>query len=65
MLKIVGLSPGRVKPKTIKLIFVAYPLNTQHLVVIANKTDRFGISIMCPSGMTFLSEDDCFSVLPL
>ena len=30
MWKIVGLSPGRVKPKTIKLVFVASPLSTQH-----------------------------------
>jgi hypothetical protein len=63
MLKILGMSPGQVKPKTIKLIFVAYPLNIQHLVVIANTTDRFGISRICPSGMTCLSADDCFSVL--
>jgi len=27
---IVGLSPGRVKPKNIKLVFVASPLSTQH-----------------------------------
>jgi hypothetical protein len=26
----VGSSPGRVKPKTMKLVFVASPLNTQH-----------------------------------
>jgi len=26
----VGSSPGRVKPKTIKLVFVASPLSTQH-----------------------------------
>jgi len=25
-----GSSPGRVKPKTIKLVFVASPLITQH-----------------------------------
>ena len=25
-----GSSPGRVKPKTIKLVFVASPLSTQH-----------------------------------
>jgi hypothetical protein len=60
-----SLSPGRVKQKTIKLIFVAYPLNTQHLVVIVNTTARFGISRMCPSGMTCLSADDCFSVVAL
>jgi hypothetical protein len=27
---IVGSSPGRVKPKTIKLVFVASPLSMQH-----------------------------------
>jgi len=25
-----GLSPGRVNPKTIKLVFAAFQLNTQH-----------------------------------
>ena len=25
-----GLNPGRVKPKTIKLVFVASPLSMQH-----------------------------------
>ena len=25
-----GFEPGRVKPRTIKLVFVASPLNTQH-----------------------------------
>ena len=27
---IVGSNPGRVKPKLIKLVFVAFPLSTQH-----------------------------------
>jgi hypothetical protein len=25
-----GFDPGRIKPKTIKLVFVASPLSTQH-----------------------------------
>ena len=42
-----GLSPDRVKPKTIKLVFVASPLSTQHEGERA-KTDWLGIGIMCP-----------------
>ena len=38
--------PGRVKPKTIKLVFVA-PQSTQHLGERA-KTSWLGIRIMCP-----------------
>jgi hypothetical protein len=30
LVSIVGSSPGRVIPKTIKLVFVASPLSTQH-----------------------------------
>jgi hypothetical protein len=61
---IVGSSPGRVKPMTIKLVFVASPLSTQHLGEIA-KTGWLGIRIMCPSGATCLSVDCCFSELAL
>jgi hypothetical protein len=59
-----GSSPDRVKPKTIKLVFVASPLSTQHLGERAN-TGRLGIWIMCPSGATCLSADWCFSGLAL
>ena len=51
-----GSSPGRVKPKIIKLVFVASPLNTHHYGVRA-KTGWLGIGIMCPSGETCLSAD--------
>ena len=60
--QIVGQSPGRVKPKTIKLVFVASPLCTQHYGVRA-KTGWLGIRIMCPSGATCLPADCCFSEL--
>jgi hypothetical protein len=53
---------GSVKPKTIKLVFVASPLSTQQLGVRA-KTGWLEIKIMCPSGMTCLSADGCFSEL--
>jgi hypothetical protein len=57
-------SPGRVKPKTIKLVCVASPLSMQHQGEKA-KTGWFGIRIMCPSGATCLSADCRFSELPL
>jgi len=61
----VGASPGRVKPKTIRLVFVAVsPLSVQHKGVRA-KTGWLGIRIMCPSGATYLSADCCFSELAL
>ena len=59
-----GLSPGRVKPKTIKLVFVASPLNSQYSGERA-KTGWFGIRIMCPYGVTYQSADCCFSELAL
>ena len=59
-----GLHPGWVKPKTLKLVFTASPLNTQYSGVRA-KTDRLGVSIMCPSGVTCLPADYYFSVLAL
>ena len=59
-----GLSPGRVKPKTIKLVFVASPLNSQYSGERAN-TGWFGIRIMCPYGVTYQSADCCFSELAL
>ena len=57
-----GLSPGWVKPKTIKWVFVAPPLSTQNYGGRA-KTGWLGIRIMCPSGATCLSADCCFSEL--
>ena len=53
-----------VKPKTIKLVFVASPLSTQHLGERA-KTGWFGIMIVCPSRTTCLSVDCSFSELGL
>jgi hypothetical protein len=48
---IVGSSPGRVKPKTVKLVFASSPLSTQQLGERA-KTGWLGIRIMYPSGVT-------------
>ena len=59
-----GFKPGRVKPKTIKLVFVASLLSTQHSGERA-KTGWLGIRIMCQSGATCLSADCCFSELAL
>ena len=56
--------PRLVKTKTIKLVFVASPLSTQHLGE-RTKTSWLGIRIMCPSGATCLSADCCFSELAL
>ena len=57
-----GSIPDRVKSKTIKLVFVASPLSTQHEGERA-QTDVHGIRIMCPSGATYLTADCCFSEL--
>ena len=51
-----GLSRGRVKSKTVKLVFAASPLSMQHYRVHAN-TGWLGIGIMCPSGATCLPAD--------
>jgi len=59
---VVGSNPDRVKPKTIKLAFVACPLSTQHAGERA-KTGWLGIRIMCSSGATCLPADCCFSGL--
>jgi hypothetical protein len=42
----VGSSPGRIKPKLIKFVFVVSPLRA--------KIGWLGIRIMCPSGATSL-----------
>ena len=59
-----GFKPYRVKSKTIKLVFVACPLSTQHYGE-RTKTGWLGIRIMCPIGTTCLSADSCFSELAL
>ena len=45
------MSPSQVKPNTIKLVFVASPLSTQHSGERA-KTGWLRIRITCPSGAT-------------
>jgi hypothetical protein len=45
-----GFETGRVKPKTIKLVFVSSPQ-------AALKEQRLEIGIMCPSGVTCLPAD--------
>ena len=57
---IVGSSPNQVKPKTIKLVFVASLLSTHHWGE-RTKTGWLGISIM--SWETCLFMDFCFSEL--
>jgi hypothetical protein len=52
--KIVGSSPCRFKPKTLKLAHVASPLNTQHQGERA-KTGWLGIRIMCQTCLTVAS----------
>ena len=39
MLKVVGSIPGRVKPKTLKLVFADSPLRTQNL----GDREKFGL----------------------
>ena len=58
-----GFGP-RVKPRTMHLVFVASPLNTQHYGERA-KIGWLEIRIMCPNGMTFLPAYCCFSELAL
>ena len=59
-----GSNPDWVKPKTIKLVFVASWLSTQHWGERA-RTGWLEIRIMCPSGATCLPADCCFSELAL
>ena len=47
----IGSRSGRVKPRTMKLVFVASTLNKQHLGVRA-KTAWLEIRITCSSGVT-------------
>ena len=60
----VGSSTNLVKPKTINLVNVAFPLRTQHSGE-RTKVGWLGIEIMCPSRATCLSADCCFSELAL
>jgi hypothetical protein len=57
---IVDSSPGRVKPRTITLVFVASPLSTQHYGERA-RIGWLGIRIMCPNGVIFLPANCCLS----
>ena len=59
-----AFEPCRIKPKTIKLVFVVSPLTTQHLGEKV-KTGWLGIKIMSSSGATCLPADFCFSELAL
>ena len=49
-----GFEPGLVKPRTIKLVFVASPLSTQQYGERA-KIGWLGIRIMCPNGVNVCS----------
>ena len=59
-----GCEPQSVKPKSIKLIFVASPLTMRHSGE-RTKTGWLWIRIMCQSRATCLSADCCFSELAL
>ena len=48
-----GFESGHVKLKTMKLVFVAFPLSTQHSGERV-KTGWLGIRRMCPSEETYL-----------
>jgi hypothetical protein len=52
----------RVKPRTIHLVFATSLLTTQLQAAKAN-TGWLGVSIICPSGVTSLPADCCFSEL--
>ena len=55
-------SPGRVKPKTMKMVFAVSPLSSQQYGLKA-KTGWLGIRMMCPSGLTYLPLNCCFTEL--
>ena len=57
-------SPDRIKPNTMKLVFVASPISMQHSGE-RGKIGWLGIRIMCPSGATCLSAHTFFSELAL
>ena len=57
--------PYRIKPKTIKLVFVASPLSMQQHYGERVRTGWLGIRIMCSSGATCQSATFCFGNLAL
>ena len=56
----VGSSPGKVKAKTIKLVFAVFPLRVR-----SSKTSLLEFGIMYSSGQTYLHVDCCFTELAL
>ena len=59
-----GSRHALVKPMTIKLIFVAFPINMKQKGE-RGKAGWLRIMIMCPSGVTCLPGDCCFNELAL
>jgi hypothetical protein len=57
-----GFEPRSGQTKDYKLVFVASPLST-HYYGERVKTGWLGIRLMCPSGATSLSVDNCSSEL--
>ena len=64
VLYFVGSRPDRVTPKSITLVFVASPVNTQYLAETA-QTGWLGIRIMCPSRAIRIFVSCCYSDLAL
>ena len=63
---VIVVSAGRVKPKTIKLEFVATPLSTQQLQGVRANSCWIGLSRdNVSSGATCLPADYCFSGLAI
>ena len=63
-IRIGGSSHDRIKPNTIKRVFVASTISMQYSGE-RGKIGWLGIRIMCPSGATCLSADIFFSELAL
>jgi len=59
-----GFEPGRIKQKTMQLVFVASLLRTQ-LEGGRRKTGWVGIGILCRCGATCIRVDCCSNVLAL
>ena len=59
-----GFEPRSGQTKDFAIGICSFPLSTQHLGERA-KSGRLGFRIMCPSGMTCLPADFCFSELAL
>ena len=60
--KVAGSIPSHVKTKTLKLVFAASPLSTQHLGVRA-KTGQSRVRKMCLGKVACLPMDCCFHEL--